>query len=209
MDYSNLWEVELAVSLCQIGIVTLPSNILQMKAHNEFGSDSDRIAFYQHAKIGKALVSNIPRLEKIADGIAYQYKDYDGKGLPGDDCQGESIPWLARLLKVLLDYDDLTQGGTKIEKAVKTMSEQLGKYDSAIFEALCREVFGDKKQKRKKPIPLDQLDTGMILAADIIDLYERVLITQYTMITEVWKIRLTNYKAYHQIKEPISVYKEE
>jgi response regulator RpfG family c-di-GMP phosphodiesterase len=208
LEKKNLWEVELAVSLCQIGCVTLPKEILQMKSRNHFNNDNDRLAFYLHPKIGKNLVGNIPRLESIAEGIAYQYKYFNGEGYPVDDLRGEAIPWLGRLLKVVLDYDDLTHTGVSDSHAVQSMTAREGQYDPQILAALRDELGGGKSMRVKKPIPLDQLEPGMILASNVTDFDGRVLITQKTLITDVMMIRLVNYKAYHQILEPIFVFSE-
>ena len=205
LGYPDLWEVELAISLCQIGCVTLPKEVLRMKSLNRFASEADRLAYYQHPKIGKSLVGNIPRLEAVAAGIAYQYKWFDGKGIPADEVKGEEIPWLGRLLKVVLDYDELVQAEIKKDRAIQIMAGRRGQYDERFFIALSAEVIGMKGQGENKAIAVSQLEAGMTLAADITDVDGRVLITQNTLVTDVLRIRLENYGAYHQILGPVFI----
>jgi response regulator RpfG family c-di-GMP phosphodiesterase len=73
-----------------------------------------------HPAGGRDLVAKIPRLEGIAETIAYQQKGFDETGTPSDSVAGTRIPLGTRLLKVALDYNTLKWTGlAEIDVTIK------------------------------------------------------------------------------------------
>ncbi len=62
-------------------------------------------------EVSKNLISNIPRLEKVAEIVYYHQKHFNGAGFPQDDRAGEDIPLESRILKVLCDLEQLKATG--------------------------------------------------------------------------------------------------
>jgi response regulator RpfG family c-di-GMP phosphodiesterase len=42
-------------------------------------------------RLGFSLISNIPRLEQVANIVLYQHKNYDGSGFPEDAIAADQI----------------------------------------------------------------------------------------------------------------------
>ncbi len=202
------WEVELAALLSQIGCVTVPGDILKKKYQGKILSNDEKRLFLEHPRIGNNLLVNIPRLEGIAEAVAYQQKQFDGGGPPNNDKKGEDIPLTARILKVVIDYDALiTRGRTKF-KALKDMHTHMQWYDPDVFAALEAEITNIKEGHVLRKIMLKDIQPGMVLADDIKTSKGLLLVQRDQEITEVMRIRLLNLNNVNSIVEPITIIKK-
>jgi len=102
-NITQTWELEMAASLSQIGLVTVPAKVVEkMHAHQSLSApENDLLA--RVPETGFNLLSNIPRLETVAKIVRYQGKNFDGTGFPADEISGANIPIGARILRVLSD----------------------------------------------------------------------------------------------------------
>ena len=117
MALPDTWQIETAALLSHVGFVTMPEDTLGKIYRNEQLSGEEAQLFQMHPFIASDLIKNIPRMEGVAEIIAYQEKLYDGSGVPTDHPGGEDIPLGARILKVALDYDSLQISGKKAKEA--------------------------------------------------------------------------------------------
>ena len=79
LNIDDSWEVELAAGLSQIGCITIPTDTLQRKYQGKTLGEDEKEMFQAHPQIGHDLLVNIPRMEGIAEGIAYQEIQFDGE----------------------------------------------------------------------------------------------------------------------------------
>ncbi|MDY6932836.1 MAG: response regulator [Spirochaetota bacterium] len=205
LKIERFWEIEIAAMLSQIGCVTLPTEILEKKYKGVELPVNERVMFYKHPQIGKKFLSNIPRLEEISDAIVYQFKQFDGGGLPEDDKKGKAIPLIGRIIKAVLDYDLLKSKGETNENSLKIMQSHIQWYDPEIFAALEAEVLSVEEGYIVKSIMMKDILIGMVLADDVKDLRGKILITKGNEITEVLKTRLMNFSSLGDVVEPIKV----
>jgi response regulator RpfG family c-di-GMP phosphodiesterase len=199
------WEIEIAALLSQIGCVTIPSEILSKKYEGEQLMDYENVMYLKHALTGKKLLENIPRMETIAEGIAYQFKYFDGTGFPDDQRKGVEIPLAGRILKAIIDYDNLIANGKPSREAFDIMKKNGKLYDPFIMEALEAEILSTIEGFVVKSLPLKDLLIGMVLADDIKNNSGLVLIPKDFEISEAFKARLLNYASIGTVQEPIKV----
>ncbi|RMF66271.1 MAG: response regulator, partial [Calditrichaeota bacterium] len=74
LGLKNLWEVDLAVLFSQIGCVTMPVDIVKKAYQGQPLSPSEQELFSGHMEVGRELLANIPRLQSVAEAVAYQAK---------------------------------------------------------------------------------------------------------------------------------------
>lgn len=98
MPVDNLWQLETAASLSQIGCVILPEDALKKIYHGQELTEEESQLFSMHPFITSDLLANIPRMQIISEIIAFQEKNFDGSGVPVDSRRGEQIPIGARIL---------------------------------------------------------------------------------------------------------------
>lgn len=204
----NLWEIEIAALLSQIGCITIPSEVLEKRYSGKALTDVESEMLREYPSIGKVLLSGIPRMEGVGEAILYQNKDYDGNGTPDDDKKGTDIPVIARILKVVHDFDlTKTELGSDFQ-AISHMMKRKNKYDPLVLEALKGE-YGMGQEEQKEVINeiylVQNLPIGSILVEDIMSKTGVLLFSKGQEITEILKKRLLNMLSLKFIVTPIRV----
>jgi hypothetical protein len=182
----------------------LPPKILKKIRTGERLEGEELALYYKHPVIASDLLSKIPRMEKIAQMIAYQEKHYDGSGVPEDSIRGDKIPLGARILKIVLDFDLLINRGYSRRDSIYKMAERKGRYDPEVFKAFL-EVVQLEDQYIIKDVQVVDLFAFMVLLEDIVALNGIVLLKKGYELTStlIEKLRLMD-KTYG-IKQPIKV----
>ena len=205
LQVKDIWEVELAALLSQIGCVTVPPQILQRAFRQEDLTPQETALLCSHPQIGCDLLKYIPRMEEVAEAINYQMKNFDGSGYPPSSMGGEDIPVVSRILRVAGDFEVLISTSMPEMKAIRIMQEREGVYDPVILEVLKAEIIKLEQERTPILMAIYELMPGMILAEDILDGNGLVLITKYQEITDVLITRLKNYARMGMVQEPIKV----
>lgn len=207
LNVEGIWKVELAAMLSQIGCVTIPGETLEKRYRDETLTKEEDKMFLEHPNIGKNLLVNIPRLEGVAEAIAYQEKRFDGSDNPNDNKKGAEIPLIARILKVALDYDVmLAKGKTKLHSLAEMRIHHQW-YDPDVFAALEAEIISIKEGYVVREVMLKDIIPGMVLAEDVKTMEGVLLVQNGYEITDILKTRLLNIGRVNPIAEPIKIVK--
>lgn len=204
LGLSDVWRFEIAASLSQIGCVVLSESILKKLNSGAPLTSAEMQAFYQQTCTGADILANIPRMEEIAEIIAYQHKHYDGSGTPHDERKGEAIPLGARLLKVAFDFDTLRMQDFPRSEAYERLEAQAAWYDPAVLHAL-KVVFVPEQKFRLAALSLRDLAPHMVLADNIYDQKGHLLVAKGQELTEWIVSRLQHIAGTRPIQEPIRV----
>ena len=154
--------------------------------------------------MGASLISHIPRLEAVAEIIAYQDKRFDGSDPPEDGRRGNSIPLGARILKLALDVDALTVEGVAGDALLETIFSRRGWYDPDVVVALGR-VFAVVTRFERQTVGLDALAPGMVLAEDVVSEAGVLIIVKGQEVTSALTGRLQNFLTAPRRREQITV----
>ncbi len=161
------WQTETAARLALLGYIVLPDKIVQRLDSGRPLSAEERDIYHRHTRVAVNLVSNIPRMDAMADIIRYQEKNYDGNGMPADNLRHEDIPLGARILKVSLDFDlFLEAGGLSKKETLARMRRSMGVYDPRVLDALER-ILGEEARYHIIMVEVPELREKMILMQDI------------------------------------------
>lgn len=217
LQMDQIWEVELAALLSQIGTVTVPREVLEKRNRGDELLGYEKGMLRSIPRIGAQLVQNIPRLENIAKAILYQnapYKSYTGTL---NDIAGNHIPQTARLLKIIIDYDQFLMEALNPEAALSEMLKNREDYDLRMFEVFrqiivevgsLRDFSGEKDNTNVEFVLIDDVRPGMALAKDVFDKRGRLVVTKGTIITEVLRLRLANFFWTQGMIEPVAIRKD-
>lgn len=140
---SYIDTIELAASLCDIGNIGIPKELLQ----KEDGFTKDETEIIQsHTQIGAKLLSDLHVNSDYNDylGISidiscYHHENWDGSGYP-EGLKGNQIPVAAQIVSVMETYCILT-GEKKYsrEEALEIMGKDAGvKYNPDIYNICCK-----------------------------------------------------------------------
>ncbi len=199
------WQLEVAAMLSQTGCVTLPEETLGKIYQGARLSALEEKMFREHSQIGHDLIAKIPRMEEVAEMIAFQEKRFDGSGPPAEEKKGLDIILGARMLKLALDFDVLVSSGLSEKEALgKIILRGESWYDPAIVCALNKIIDVDEEYEAVA-VTVDELAPDMIFADDVKGASGITLITKGQEVTLSLLVRLKNYLAVARIQEPIKV----
>jgi response regulator RpfG family c-di-GMP phosphodiesterase len=208
LNIHDKWELEVSILLSQIGLVTMPAELLNRKYTGEHLDNEQEKLFNSHPAIGKSLLSKIPRLEKISEAVFYQFHSYSENTDNAEPTKyGEALPLVSRILKVLNCFDTLISAGFSGEEAYVKLKEREEEFDPNVLIALDASIAGIYSNLRLLTVNIKDVEPGVVVATDIKDKYGQVLITKGAEITEILKMKLLNYVKLGHVDEQIKILK--
>lgn len=196
LKLENAWQYELAATLSQIGCVVVPPEVME-KCHLKLPlTQKEQEIVAAHSRVGHQLLAKIPRLESVAQMVAMQ-----GSGWPGGE-SSDAVLIGANLLRVALDFDELSQHGKSLE-AIQYM-RQRREYNPQFIEAL-RQLHMEGAASQIRLVTLEELKPSMIMESDLFSKTGLLLLTKGQEVTESAIARLHSFAAFFGIAEPISV----
>lgn len=189
----QFFEVDMAAMLSHIGCVSLPPALLdKIRAGKELTGEERRL-FESHPKIGAGLLAHIPRMGLVAEIIGRQHARFD-----------EHPPFGARVLKVVLDYDLLSNRGLPAAAIFARMSGARGLYDPAVLQAFETTIPVDAGYVRRR-VSMRELKENMVLEEDIVSTDGMLLLAKDSELNETVIYRLIESTKSFDIVEPVSV----
>ncbi len=132
----NLWQVEMAAMLSQIGCLAFPSDMLSKLNTGRGLSLCENAMYSSHPALGAELLANIPRLGSVISMIEQQLKPFrDYAPSEGITNEGETSLG-AQILRVSIGIDQMLTRGFSYENSLAKMREQPGEYNPKILNIL-------------------------------------------------------------------------
>ena len=207
----NPWEIKISAMLSGLGRVAIPETIIQKLNKSMPLTDDEKAMVANIPETGKDLIINIPRLHDVGQNVYYQDKNFDGSGYPKDSIAGRSIPIGARLLRILKDLAEFTDGNLPSVTEIHQLDRWPERYDPD----LKRKVQGYfefrlKKEKDLPSVELKKLNISHLLAgytvhSDIESEDGLLVLAAGAKLTVAQVQRLHNLLHTYQFKEPILV----
>ena len=213
LGIENCWDIELAAMLSTIGSVLLPP-VLSVKIKSGMKLTPNEQAVVEAVpESSRKLISNLPRLEGVADIVYYWHKNFDGSGYPVDPIKGEKLPIGARIVRVLKDLKSHEARGMSIPEALAKLRAAPGIYDPKVLEAAVESLMPQATAKvSDRPaapdsfeITIKELCPGQTLLADVETTDGVLLIGKGSILSESHVQRIRNYASLVGIKEPMLV----
>ena len=201
----DIWQLDMAAMLSQIGFVTLPPHILDKIYNGEMLTEKERIMLGEHPGIGASLIEKIPRMDIIAAIIRDQNKDYKEHTAPSALSAREKFISLgAQILKVVLAFDGFIYRGMGKSAAISMLQRDQNVYNKQIV-ALLSDLQVLEKERIKKSLSIDKLIPGVITEFPIISSKGKMLVNKDIQLTEPLIQRLKAYDRSVGIRQPLKV----
>jgi hypothetical protein len=181
--------------------------------------DNQRQMVDSVGKIGHHLLRNIPRLEKIAEGILHQATPFQPVGQKSTTTlKGTDIPLIGRILKIVIDYDRFLTIEPKPKAALKRLMTQANEYDPDLLKSFSdlivtendgKQNIVSKKDSALAEVSIDDVKNGMVIMGNVFDKKGRLLIGSGTLVTDIIKLRLANYNNIYGLDQTLLVRKVE
>jgi cyclic di-GMP phosphodiesterase len=159
-------DLERAARLHEIGKVV-------DAAHHASGAPAQ--PDWHYAVISASLLEEVPRLKGTAEVIGALFENWDGTGMPSRWVSGQ-IPLRARILRVAIDFYRRLDGQGRVppqtpEGALESMRDLQGTWYDPLAVVHLESVVLDRPaeawQSARQQVGFDQLQVGMVLAADL------------------------------------------
>jgi FixJ family two-component response regulator len=198
----NVWELEVAAMLCQLGCITVPQDILNKVAAGQGLSASEQEVYSGHPAVAQRLLENIPRLENISRIIRNQNAPSKTRSAVGGSTDDVSTAG-ADLLRVCLEFDRLTTSGCTRYDALEKM-RHTAQFNPYLLRPL--ETVGvEKKQHMARMVNVQDLDTTMIMNQDVFTSKGMLLLAKGEELTLPMIARLSSFAKTVGIQQPLNV----
>jgi len=205
MEVPDQWCIETAARLSQIGSIILSKETVIKRSMGLDLTENENKSLEGHPAIAAELIRNIPRMEQVANIVAYQEKGFDGSGLPEDPVKGDGIPIGSRILKAVLDFNDLKTKGVDKLGALKILNNSINRYDPVVLHYF-EKTLDSEDSFCVRYVKVKDLSTDMIIAEDVRTSSGALLIARDHEITASTIQNLKQFSAVSNIKEPIQVF---
>lgn len=136
--------IELAVSICDIGKIGIPTELLKKEGNL---TEEEEAVMKKHTKIGAKFLEDIyAENEKndfiriSTDIVKYHHENWDGSGYP-DGLSANRIPLAAQIVAIMERYCALTEQGKNGRKeALEIMSKEAGKRFNPDILNICSKI---------------------------------------------------------------------
>ncbi len=206
MNIGERWEIETVAMLSMLGYISLPEVVVAKVINGDPLDDDQKKKFLEHPAAAAEIVSKIPRLDAIADAIGCQHYHFDGSG-HRQKKSGTDIPLAARLLKLVVDYDQLDSHKLPLSEVIERLEERPNHYDPDMLPVFI-EVLKSKAEQEKIQIYVSQLEEGMIIAHDIKSDQGALIVCRGQEVNNSVIQRLLNFWKNGALPETLEVYKE-
>jgi response regulator RpfG family c-di-GMP phosphodiesterase len=198
MEVKDPWQYELAATLCLVGCIALPDDVfVRAYCGQGLSSDEDQM-FRAHPERGARLLSDIPRLEVVAEIIRGQQMTEESSAFMEESRQG------AQILHLALELDRRIYRGVSCKYALAEL-RLLGRFDPRMLEALA-EYSPTRAEFEVRRLPIGELRSGMALDKDVTSKDGNLLIfKEGTVLTETWIERLENFAKARGAQELLDV----
>ena len=201
LNCANLWELDLAALLSQIGCITLPSSLLEKIYAGAKLDAKEAETFASHPRLAQNLLAQIPRLEGVAEIVGSQgrtIREMAAANMSQSAIQG------AQILHAAIDFDRWTLRGESRAGAIALMENERRFYEPAIVHAL-EGVPVDGPALAVRSVKLDEIIIGMVANEDVRTRDGLLLLAKGQEITSSALTYLRSFKKTAGLVEPLMV----
>ena len=197
MQIERPWDLEVAATLSEIGYALVPGEIVDRWREGGDLSDGELKLIENQPTVASHLISNIPRLEVVAEMI--------GRLAPGSTPSANPrVETAVGIIAAASLYDRYVQEGSKEGAAVGRIRSNHPNVDPDILSAIDAVALAAGGYTIKD-LGVDDLVSGVMLGADLYAEDGKLLLKEGTELTPAAKTRILQYHEHIGIKEPVKV----
>jgi hypothetical protein len=181
--------------------------LIEKRRRGEALSESELVMFLNAPEAARNLVANIPRLNKVAEIVYLQDKNYDGTGFPAGGPKEDSIPFEARLLKILKDLAVETFGAHPTIPAFAVLERRKGHYDTDMLARVRTRLLASVSHEAPKEVEVAvaALRSGHTLLNDLRLTNGRLILAANSIISPIMVEKLRTLSKSFSFQEPVRV----
>jgi len=190
--------------ISQIGCITVPEETLT-KVYEGKTLTADELRMVDNSpKVGHDLIARIPRLEPVADIIAYQERLAKTLSLP--EQSSSAVLLGAHILNLALDFDKLIEAGLSSSEAFTEIRRSGNRYNQLATAALSEVVEASETMYAIREVNINNLTDHSVLAEDIKAANGVLLVAKGQEVTASLRVRLENFLLRSSIHYSVKVF---
>jgi response regulator RpfG family c-di-GMP phosphodiesterase len=197
MGLEELWQYELAATLCLIGCIALPAEVFDRAYAREAQSQEEEM-FRAHPESGSRLLGNVPRLENVAEMIRRQ------QTAAGTSCKANVVDQGACILRIAVELDRWMFRGLSFKTALDKLKSMPHVFPEEMLRSL-NDYSPPELPYQLKRLPTRELRTQMIAEDDVVTKDGIVVLRNGTVLNTALIERIRNFDATCGICQPITV----
>lgn len=188
------WQYEVAAMLSQIGLVSLPPDVIERAVAGKTLTEEERRLIQEHPAVGHRLVMQIPRLEKVAAMIRDQRSPQPTEIAP--------VVIGAGMLRIAGELDIMLGRGVSYAEALAGLVQR--GCDPQLIAAL-KDYRPPEAQTWLRALAVAELKPGMVLDDEVRSRSGNVMVAKGQVVTTVLLERIRRIAQTIGIVEPIHV----
>jgi hypothetical protein len=184
-----------ASMLSAVGYVILPPDVAQKVKHGDALAPSEQEMAAQVPGVVERVLSHIPRLESVRGLLRWQDE------LRSASAQSEQAPLAARVLHAVVEIGTAEQRSGDVVAAIRGL-RSTGQHPAELLDALSSVC--QPRAPEIRALPLSEIRSGMILAADVMSKTGLLLMAHGQLVTEPLLQRMRNFDVRLGVVQPIS-----
>ncbi|MFZ5446049.1 MAG: response regulator [Myxococcota bacterium] len=188
---ANRWQLEMAASLSQLGVISLPAEVAQRALASEPLNEVEKAMVARSSQVPRQLLRHIPRLEPVIALV---------EGLETTPERGASLEQV--FLHLSAAVERRLTAGEALDDVITSLE---GTAEPVALDALRRARNLLLGSGAPKPLSIQGLQPGMVLAEDVRTRNGALLISRGHTVSEGLMVRLRNFAATLGVKEPLLV----
>jgi DNA-binding response OmpR family regulator len=198
MVLRDTWQYELAAMLCLMGCIVLPNELFEKAYGGQDLSPDEDQTFRAHPEVAASLLSNIPRLEVVAEMIRRQQTPDADLSTLKQSRQGSHILHLA------LELDRMIYQDIDLRSAVAQLKSS-GRFNGSMLDAL-NNYSPTKAEFEVRQLPIREVRSGMVFDEEVFTTKPKVLLFKEGMVLKpIWIERLRNFARTSGVPERVRV----
>lgn len=177
-----------AAALHDLSLVKLDRALVRRWLRDPARCSPEELAtFKRHPEASAQLLAEVPSLAAAAQIIRHHHEHFDGTGYP-NGLRGESIPWPARLLAVVVAFSYHHGSVQSALKEIEMAADR--RFDPEAVKALKAAVPLTTLPRGEREVLLGDLRPGMVLAEDVLNTHRAILLPKGRNLSEKDVMRL-------------------
>lgn len=163
LDCRGYWQLEAAAMLSQLGYMSLPAELVEKIYYGEKLTPEEQLLAKSVPEVAMRLLEHIPRLEPVMQILAALTWTDEQLARLGDGTIGLG----ARILGLVLEYDQLLAQGQPPAVAILTLRANSGRYGATLIEQFAKHLGTGPAVAEAREVPLRSVRVGMVMLQDV------------------------------------------
>ena len=196
LSLPNVWKLDMAAMLSWLGCVAVPQETLERHFNGQPPVRDDERLLASHPEVAWRLLSQIPRLDEVAEIVRRQQQ-------PPDPKASAEVRQGAAILKLALEFDRRLLSGEPVAQVRQTLFANEGTHPPELLKLL--RDYTPEKEEITRSVKVAELRPGMTLVEEVRSGDGKVLVARGFEVSPVLIERLRRFSEGVGVVEPLWV----